>query len=352
MGIGLTGRLVMQIAAAVCVAATLTLGLPANSAAGDTVDTTAPSPFDIVADAGDYQTGYSIASPWTSVSVSWYLTTDDTSEVVYEMAVDGVAQRIVEPIDASPTLSKRIDVPNGEHVIQITALDDAGNRQPANQTVDVVVDKVSPVFTSYPLLLLHTGQVTMDAIPVRFTWTASDRGTGLAQIRVGYGDTCCFWLSPTSTKHDFTVASGSLRNWRVWVEDGVGRFARAARQVVIEPVAQKHITRVGNWPTREVEGAINDDERVSSTQGDRLVVKVTGRSVAWVTSKGPQRGVADVYVDQRKVATVDLFAEALSPSRSVWTSKLGRASAHRITIVNRSPKSRSAVGLDTILLQA
>ena len=268
------------------------------------------------------------------------------------MAVDGVVQRIVEPTDTLPTLSKRVDVRGGEHVIQITALDEAGNRQPANQTVDVVVDKVDPVFTSYPLLLLHTGQVTMDAIPVRFTWTASDKGTGLAQTRVGYGDDCCFWLSPTSTKHDFTVAVGSLRNWRVWVEDGVGRFARAARQVDIEPVAEKQITRVGNWRTRAIDGAINDDERVSSTPGDRLVVKVTGRSVAWVTSKGPQRGVADVYVDHRKVATVDLFASTLSPSRSVWTSKLGRGAAHRITIVNRSPKSRPAVGLDTILLQA
>jgi hypothetical protein len=327
------------------------MGLPADRAAGDTVDTTPPNPFDIVADAGDYQAGYSIASPWTSVSVSWFLTTDDTSSVVYEMAVDGVAQRIVESDNTYQTMSKHVDVPDGPHVIQITALDDAGNRQPANQTVDVVVDKITPVFTSFPLLLLRTGQVSMDAIPVRYTWTATDEGTGLAQVRVGYGHTCCFSVSPTSTRFDFTVAQGSLRNWRVFIEDGVGRVERVTRQVVVEPVAPKQITRVGHWRSRAVEGAIGGDERVSSKAGDRLALKVTGRSVAWVTSKGPQRGRADVYVDGKKVATVDLFAETLSPSRSVWATKLGLERAHRITIVNRSPKSRTAVGLDTILLQ-
>ncbi len=328
------------------------MGLPVVGAAGAAVDTTPPNPFDIIADAGDYQTGYSIASPWTSVSVSWYLTTDDTSAVVYEMAVDGVAQRVVEPVDGYATLSKRVDVSDGEHVISITALDDAGNRQPANQTVDVVVDKISPVFTSYSVLRLRTGAVSMDALPVRYTWTAADEGTGLAKIRVGYGHSCCFWLPPEATMHDFTVPIRSLRNWRVFLYDGVGRMERVTRQVFIEPIDPKLVTREGKWPTRTVDGALGGDERVSSNVGDRVVLKVTGRSVAWVTSKGPKRGVADVYLDGKRVATVDLSAPELTPSRSVWAVKLGHGQAHRVTIVNRSPKSRRAVGLDTILVQA
>ncbi|HVQ87997.1 MAG TPA: hypothetical protein VMT88_07435 [Actinomycetes bacterium] len=340
-----------RIVPAVALSLTIVAALSGN-AAGSTVDVTPPNPFDLIADAGDYQTGYSIASPWTSVSVSWDLTTDDSSNVVYEMAVDGVIQRVVEASDGYETLSKHVDVPDGQHVITVTAVDASGNRQPANHSIDVVVDKVTPVFTSFPLLILRTGPVALDAIPVRYTWTAADEGTGLAHIRVGYGHDCCFQLAPTATSFNFTVEQGSLRNWRVFIEDGVGRIERVTRQVVVEPVRPGDVKRVGEWDVRSVSGAIDGDERISSKSGDRVSVKVTGRSVSWVTAKGPKRGVADVYIDGKLVSSVDLKAPSLMPSRSVWASKLGLGESHRVTIVNRSPRSRSLVGLDTILVQA
>ena len=34
-------------------------------------DTTPPAPFDFVADAGDYQTGYAVASPYSNIYVTW-----------------------------------------------------------------------------------------------------------------------------------------------------------------------------------------------------------------------------------------------------------------------------------------
>ncbi|MEO8330292.1 MAG: hypothetical protein ABI586_09820 [Candidatus Nanopelagicales bacterium] len=334
------------------VGASLALALAwPGTASGETVDVTPPQPFDLVADAGDYQTGYSIASPWTSVSVSWNVTSDTESALQYELAVDGVLQRVVDNVTNYSTISKHVDVPDGEHTVTVTAVDTSGNRQPANQILDVVVDKFSPIFTSFPLLLLRTGPVTLDAIPVRYTWTASDEGTGLDHIRIGYGHDCCFQVAPTLSSYDFTVEQGSLRNWRVFIYDGVGRTERVTRQVVVEPVAAGQIDRVGNWETRTVDGAIGDDERISTKAGDRFTMKVTGRSVAWVTSLGPNRGKADIYVDGKLVKTVDLKADALQPSRSVWASKLALGSSHRITIVNRSPHARRAVGLDTFLLQ-
>jgi hypothetical protein len=346
-----TGRS-LRTGAAVLTAIGLVSTVGPQVAVAETDDTTPPAAFDLVADAGDYQTGYVVASPWTSVSVSWNLTTDDTSTVTYEILVDGVLQRVVDANDDYDTMSKRVDVPDGAHDIAVVAVDDSGNRRPANQTLDVFVDKVSPTFTSFPLLLLRRGQVSMDAIPVRYTWTATDVGTGLSQVRIGYGPTCCTLVDVDSTHHDFTVPAYSDRNWRVFLYDGVGRTERVTRQVAITPLPNAQMEAKGSWSKRKLKGAVDNDERVSSKPGDRMVFRVAGRSVSWVTTKGPKRGVAEVLVDGRLRATIDLRADTLRPSQAVWAYKLPLGGSHRIEIVNRSPKARSTVGVDAILVQA
>jgi hypothetical protein len=321
---------------------------PASAAGGDT---TPPAPFDLVADAGDYQTGYSIASPWTSVSVSWVLTSDTQSALVYDLAVDGAVQRTVAPDHTYSTMTKRVDVPEGRHQVTVTAVDSAGNRRNANQSLDVLVDGHSPTFTSVPKLLMRRGPVSMDAIPVRYTWTATDVGSGLAQVRIGYGPTCCTFVDVNATRYDFTVASHSDRNWRVFLYDGVGRREHFASPVQIDAVPNSDLKRHGSWRMRPVSGALGQTEWLSRTSGDRMAVRVRGRSVAWVATTGPKRGTAYVYVDNRRVAKVNLSAAKARTARTVWTSPLVRGSSHQVAIVNGSSTKRSTIGVDAILVQ-
>ena len=59
--------------------ALLVPALPANA----TGDATPPGAFDLVADAGEYQTGYVVASPYNNIYVTWLPSVDDQSSVTY-----------------------------------------------------------------------------------------------------------------------------------------------------------------------------------------------------------------------------------------------------------------------------
>ena len=123
---------------------------PAVPATAADDDTTPPSVFDILPDLGDYQTGYSVASPYSNIYITWETATDEESAVTYEVILDGTVQRIVTEGAGYTSITKRVEVPEGTHEVGVVAVDAAGNRRPSTHTLDVVVDKVSPIFTSFP----------------------------------------------------------------------------------------------------------------------------------------------------------------------------------------------------------
>ncbi|MCZ3387788.1 MAG: hypothetical protein LH645_01410 [Actinomycetia bacterium] len=332
------------------------LAVPAASLLGMSTalassDTTAPSPFDILPDAGDYQTGYSVAAPYSNIYVSWQAAYDESSAVSYEMTVDGTVVRVVADVEAYLTITKRVEVPEGSHVLGVIALDAAGNRQTAVHTLQVVVDKVSPTFTSFPLLLLRRGQVTEDGYPMRYTWTGADVGTGLSQVRIGPGADCCYTTDPWRTSFDFTVEPESSVAWRLRLYDGVGRTTVTVRDGYVSTVPWSQTDRSKTWQRKSDPKAVGGSEWLSTMAGDRLKVDVDGRSVGWVATTGPTRGRADVLLNGRVVDTVNLYSAKRHEGRVVWAGKLPLGTANTLSIVNRSTKARHSVGVDALLLQ-
>ena len=319
------------------------------TAAGD--DITPPSEFDILPDLGDYQTGWSVASPYSNIYITWQSATDDQSAVTYEVLLDGAVNRIVTDGVGYTTITKRVEVPEGIHEVAVVAIDAAGNRRGSTHTLDVVVDKVSPEFTSFPRLLLRKGPVTATGYPMRFTWTGVDVGTGLTEVRFGPNEECCYSTSPAATHFDFTIPPRSEVVWRIWLVDGVGRVAKTPRDGYVAPVPWRDMAISAGWKKSDDAMAIDGSEWISTNAGDRVRITHEGRSVGWVTSTGPRRGRADVLIDGRLADTVNLYSEQRRPARVVWASKLPLGDEATITIVNRSPASRPTIGVDSVLLQ-
>jgi len=328
------------MAASLCVGA---LSVTSAMAAGDT---TPPAPFDFVADAGDYQTGYEVASPYSNIYVTWQETTDDSHPLSYEVSIDGLVARVVGE-DAYSTITKRIEVPDGQHVVTVAAVDAVGNRQEATNSLDVVIDTVSPVFTSRPLLLLRRGPVTNAGYPMRFTWTGSDEGTGLALGRIGPNGSCCYSFDPNLTHYDFTVEPESSVAWRIWLYDGVGRTTHVPRDGYVSALPWSATTHVGSW---HKVSHVNGSQWLSKKKDDRFTFKVDGSSVAWVSRTGPTMGKADILVNGRLAGHVNLHAETTQASRVVWTMKLPNRTT-KVTIVNRSGVARPNLSVQAVLLQ-
>lgn len=333
---------------ALALLATLVLGTPAAQATGDV---TPPEPFDLLADVGDYQTGYTVAAPYNSIRISWQAAVDDTSPVTYEVTVDGAVVRVVSGVPGYAVITQRIEVPEGTHVVGVEAVDAAGNRRVSTHTLAVVIDKVSPTFTSFPLLLLREGQVSEQGYPVRFTWTGADVGTGLSHVRIGPNQTCCYTTGPKRTHFDFTVEPRSLVPWRLRLYDRVGRSAKSLRDAYVAPVPWGSTTRSNGWGRHADPSAMDGSEWQSTRPGDRLTVRSAGRSLAWVATTGPTRGRADVVLNRRVVDTVNLYSAERRPGRVVWAGKLPLGRTSTVSIVNRSGDRRPTVGVDALLLQ-
>jgi hypothetical protein len=342
--------LAARLAAAV-VATLVACSLATAPAQASSSDLTPPAPFDLIPDAGDYQTGYRVAAPYNNIYISWQPSSDETSAVTYEVTVDDEVVRVVTDTSGYQIITKRVEVPDGHHVVGVTAVDAAGNRRASTNSLDVIIDKVSPHFTSFPLLLLRKGQVTKQGYPMRYTWTGDDVGTGLAKVRIGPDEQCCFEVGPRRTSYDFVVGPRSSVAWRLFLYDGVGRKTRTIRDGYVAPVDWADTRRTGKWRVQQDGSLLGGSEWLNKHPGDRFSTTVEGRSVAWVATTAPGRGRADVLLDGRVVETVDLSSPHRRTGRVVWTAKLPLGSKTTVTIVNRSPKKRPTISVDAILLQ-
>lgn len=341
------------VATVLVAALTVLTGLtgPVSTDALASIDTTPPGAFDIVPDAGDYQTGFVVAAPYSNIYVTWQSTTDETSAVTYEVTVDDVVVRVVADVEVYQSITKRIEVPEGTHIVAIIAIDAAGNRQMATHSLDVTIDKVSPTFTSFPLLVLRRGKVTDDGYPMRYTWTGTDVGTGLSTVRIGPNQECCYTTAASSTSYNFTVAPESSVAWRLWLYDGVGRSTHTQRDGYVSQSPRSATDRSDSWHKHSDALAMDGTEWVSTSTGGRFKTTVSGRSVAWVATTGPTRGRADVLLNGRVVDTVSLYSAKRVHQRVVWAGKLPLGTSSTVSIINRSGKQRPMIGVDALLLQ-
>jgi hypothetical protein len=67
--------------------------------------------------------------------------------------------------------------------------------------------------------------------------------------------------------------------------------------------------------------------------------------VAWVSTTGPDRGMASVSVDGGPAQTVDLYSATPQPATLVWqASNLGTANGHTIKVTVLSTRNPASSG--------
>jgi beta-galactosidase GanA len=80
-------------------------------------------------------------------------------------------------------------------------------------------------------------------------------------------------------------------------------------------------------------GDYRHTESFSRVAGDSITVPFTGTAVRWISSKDPSHGIADVYLDDVKVATVDGYAASKINQQEFYAADGLAAGAHVLRIV-------------------
>ena len=89
-----------------------------------------------------------------------------------------------------------------------------------------------------------------------------------------------------------------------------------------------HISKAGTWTDFTTTKATGGSYGRSSTSGATATVKFTGSRLDWIGMKGVTTGVADVYLDGVRKATIDLAALE-RPSIRWWSGAPGLSRTDR-----------------------
>jgi hypothetical protein len=328
--------------------------------------------FDVMSNGGGVPTdttppavGISSPADGATVSGTTVITataTDNVGVVGVRFLVDGVQLGVEDtaaPYEASWNTAAAA---NGAHTLTAVARDAAGNSTTSNAvavTVNNTVDTAPPAVTITAPASNATvsGTITVAA-------TASD-DVGVAGVRffvdgaqIGAEDTAApyeaAWNTPATANGTHTVTAIA--------RDAAGNTTTSAGvTVTVSNTASGEITRTedsstaityeGTWAqgnmSRPWSGGTAAIAALTGTVA-RATFAFNGQGISWIGFRGPNTGIANVYLDGALVATVDAYAAAEQLQAVMFTAQGLPFTTH--TIIVESTGTKNAASADSFVV--
>ncbi len=228
----------------------------------------------------------------------------------------------------------------------------SGGRLNARGALDLL-EAVAPVASEPTHRLVEKSKLSSSKVPIKVAWDAATDAapsSGIDDYRLqlrswddgawGSWSTVAKTAKLTATellppgRHQFrlraTDGAGNHSGWEVG-DELLLRDAQGASTV--------DFTRT--WSTQNGSSFYDGSTRYAG----RLATAThsfTGKQVAWVASRGPNRGQAKVFIDGTLVETVDLYSATTKHRRVVFLQKWSTIGAHTIKIKVIAPSSESS----------
>jgi N-acetylmuramoyl-L-alanine amidase len=220
--------------------------------------------------------------------------------------------------------------------------DPAGNPNAASAVHTVIIDRHAPS-TYGPTVRLRSGVSLGSSVAAAVSWTASDGtvGSGISSYEVARSiDGGGFSVMATgvqTTSLGTYLASGHAYRFEVRARDRAGNVGSWSASVVVKASLLQQGTSAatyhGRWTTSIGSAYSGGSERYTTTAGASASVSASARGLAFVTTRGPGRGQARVYVDGVLKATVDLNAASTQYRYVAYVATWSFVGTHRLTIV-------------------
>jgi hypothetical protein len=189
---------------------------------------------------------------------------------------------------------------------------------------------------------------------VRLAWSGSDSTSGIARYEVQRQVDGGAWLpdasavpSPSASR---ALAAAHAYRFRVRAVDRAGNIGAWAYGPAFRVSAYSEIhsaiAYTGRWSTVTATGYWGGRAKYATAAGARATFRVTGRSAAWITTMGPARGRATVYVNGSAVATVDLYSPTWQTQQLVWAANWSTSVTRTVSIRVAGTPGRPRVDVD------
>ncbi len=239
-----------------------------------------------------------------------------------------------------------------------TVRDAAGNAGPgtATTTAAITIDRTAPV-TSVPTVALRTGaRVNGSSLPILLTWSGADTGgAGVASYQVARStDGGSTWASIatglTSPSMATAVAASGTVRYEVRAIDWAGNSGAWTIGPSLQPRLRQQGSHTihyrGTWRTSRSAAYSGGSLRDARARGAKATTTFTGRSIALVTTRAPRRGKVRIYVNGKRVATIDLRRSSRLTRSVVWQRTWATKAKRTIRIVVVGTAGRPRIDLD------
>jgi subtilisin family serine protease len=231
--------------------------------------------------------------------------------------------------------------------------DKAGNTTTFSDTI--ILDSVAPQGAAVSSPKLSTN--VTKGLKWRVSWSASDPwpGAGVAsyqvQVRVDGGKWKTWRDWDTATRRQFKGKPGNTYRFRVRAKDNVGNigaWSKVRRTVVPYDDNSLIARRAGFNGTLEKasSGFYRGTTRYSTTAGEKITYKFTGKSLDLVGTKAKNRSKAKIYINGKHVATVDARAKKTRHRQVLFSRTWEKGGTRTITIENLGTPGRSLFDID------
>jgi hypothetical protein len=192
-------------------------------------------------------------------------------------------------------------------------------------------------------------------VPVVLTWSARDAGGGgVATYDVARSiDGRPFSMIATgltSASLAVSLPPGHAYRFKVRARDRAGNVGRWQPGATLWPALVQQGSRAlayrDAWRLATNAGYSGGSSASTSVRGAVVRYSFTGRSIAWVTTRGPERGAVRVYVDGAYVTTVDTRAGSTAPRFVAFSRTWSRVGTHTIRLVAVGTTARPRVDVD------
>jgi hypothetical protein len=262
-----------------------------------------------------------------------------------------------DPSTAGPdrqNVTLTVDVPNGadQGTYPLRISGQAGART-IERTVQLVVTAPLPDSGGPAPRFVEGSTMSQYAMATRVSWR-SVSGATRYQLQLSSFERPWGTLplpSARATSVDRTAWPGTSVRYRVRAErDGAWLPWVTGPVMIPKPHHERGygIDYTGRWSDDRPSDAIGERLRSSTDPGATATLRFTGRRVAWVAQRGPDRGRARVYIDGVHVRTVDLLASTRQPRRVVFSHGWASRGEHVIRIEVVGTAGRPRVTLDGI----
>lgn len=215
--------------------------------------------------------------------------------------------------------------------------------------------ETTPPTTTAPILSIQSNTAfAADSVQLRMSWVGVDMGSGVSrywlQERLDAGAWRSAALSsPTATQRVLTLPLGTTLGAHVRAFDRLGNVGPWAEMPSVKASAYGETTSLatyeGTWRTAVSASAWRGRTLYATAAGAIVKLAFSGQAVGLVSTTGPGRGRANVFLDGQYVRTLDLGSATTRYRQVVFTGRFA-AGHHTLQVVLLGTTGRTRMDVD------